>query len=148
MKVIRLLFCTIFTFSLFNTAPTLPHQVQAKTNAVSALTLPPGFVDEPYVPGLLSPRTFAWTPDGRLLIVERGDATSINSNLASIRIFQNGALLPERAYTRLVCGGGERGFLGLAVDRQFATNGFLYIYYSALANSPISEPCGFNTYTA
>jgi len=148
MRLVRLLFCAVLTFTLSSTIPTFPPQVQAETSAVSAIPLPTGFVDEPFVTGLLSPRTFAWTPDGRLLIVERGSASSIDSNLASIRIFQNGTMLTNRAYTREVCGGGERGFLGLAVDSNFAINGFLYIYYSALSTEGIDKPCDFGTYAA
>src|SRR5262245_8521647 len=63
------------------------------------LTLPPGFVDEPLVSGLLTPRAFAFTPDGRILITETGSDTSQDINYASIRVFKNGALLPKRAIT-------------------------------------------------
>ena len=120
MRLVRLLFCLVLTLTLSNIDPTSPSQVEARISGVSAISLPAGFVDEPYVSGLLSPRTFAWTPDGRMLIVERGSASSIDSNLASIRVVQNGVMLPPaRLHTRETCGGGERGFLGLVADPQF-----------------------------
>jgi glucose/arabinose dehydrogenase len=129
--------CVVFVAS--TPVPTL-QPVRANTGA----TVPPGFVDEPYVSGLLSPRTHTWTPDGRMLIVERGSANSNDANFASIRVVKNGTLLSQRAYTRYVCGDGERGFLGLAVDPNFEQNGFLYMYYSAYG--PDDTLCKYNTF--
>jgi glucose/arabinose dehydrogenase len=110
-----------------------------------SLSLPPGFVDELVVGGLDSPRAFAFTPDGRMLIAERGSATSMDINLASIRVFKNGAMLPARAVTLNVCGDGERGFLGLAVDPNFNSNGYIYVYYTRMAASP--PRCAYQTYS-
>jgi glucose/arabinose dehydrogenase len=109
------------------------------------LVLPPGFVDETIVSGLLSPRAFAFTPDGRILIAERGSETSADINFASIRVFKNGALLTARAITFNVCGDGERGFLGMALDPNFGTNGYLYVYYTRQATS--GAACAYNTYS-
>ena len=67
------------------------------SNSVSAAILPAGFVDEVVYSGLLAPRAFTFTPDGRVLAVERGSASSTDPNVASIRVFKNGALLPIRA---------------------------------------------------
>ena len=102
-------------------------------SAAGGLTLPAGFVDEVVIPGLLSPRDFVFTPDGRILIAERGSASSSDINVASIRVFKNGALLPTRAVTLDVCGDGERGLLGLALDPNFSSNGYLYVYYTRQA---------------
>lgn len=45
---------------------------------------------------------------------------------------QNGALLPTPALdlTARVCTELERGLLGVAVDPAFATNGFIYVFYT------------------
>jgi hypothetical protein len=49
-----------------------------------SLTLPSGFVDETVVSGLLTPRAFAFTPDGRILIAETGsDTNRTSTSLAS-----------------------------------------------------------------
>ena len=112
--------------------------------APAAIQLPAGFVNEPVVSGLLAPRAFDWTPDGRMLILERGSATSEDINFASVRVFKNGLLLPARALTLNVCGDGERGALGLAIDPGFATNGYIYIYYTR--QSGVSSSCGYQTY--
>jgi glucose/arabinose dehydrogenase len=105
-----------------------------------SLSLPPGFVDETVVAGLLTPRAFVFTPDGRILIAETGSDTSQDINFASIRVFKNGALLSKRAITFDVCGDGERGLLGLELDPSFSTNGYIYVYYTHQA--PTSPACG------
>ncbi|HMN61251.1 MAG TPA: PQQ-dependent sugar dehydrogenase, partial [Anaerolinea sp.] len=119
---------------------------RATVQGASSLTLPPGFIDETVVTGLLSPRAFVFTPDGRILIAERGSAASADINFASVRVFKNGALLPDRAVTLDVCGDGERGFLGLALDPNFAANGYVYVYYTRQGPSPAI--CTYGTYTA
>jgi glucose/arabinose dehydrogenase len=106
------------------------------------LTLPPGFVDETIVDGLLTPRAFVFAPDGRILIAETGSASSQDINFASIRIFKAGALLPQRAITFEVCGDGERGLLGIELDPSFNTNGYVYVYYTRQAAS--GPACAYN----
>lgn len=134
--ILLLLLASVLPFGLAEPPP--PVQ------GVGPLTLPAGFVDELTVGGLLGPRAFVFTPDGRILIAERGSAASSDINVASIRVFKNGSLLPTRAITFGVCGDGERGFLGMALDPSFATNGYLYVYYTA--KGPNSPVCGYNTY--
>ncbi len=116
------------------------------SNPVSAANLPAGFIDEVVYGGLLAPRAFTFLPDGRVLAVERGGAAApIDANLASIRVFKNGVLLPTRAYTVNTCGDTERGLLGITADPNFANNGYLYIYYTRRATSgPI---CDHSTFT-
>src|SRR6185436_13825700 len=82
------LMCVVFSF-------TDNHSV----SAAGRLTLPVGFVHDAAYMGLLAPRAFAFTPDGRVLALERGNASSNDLNFASIRVFKNGALLPTRAYS-------------------------------------------------
>ncbi len=117
----------------------------AETQAQSGPTLPPGFTDELVVPGLLAPRAFTFLPDGRMLILERGNAASNDQNLASIRVFKNGTLLATRAYSVNTCGDSERGLLGIAVDPAFTNNGYIYIYYTR--QSTVGAACGYNTFT-
>src|SRR5262245_20016776 len=108
-------------------APISPRSV---ARGAGSLTLPPGFVDETVVSGLLTPRALAVTPDGRILIAETGSNASQDINFASIRVFKAGVLLPKRAITFNVCGDGERGLLGLELDPNFANNGYVYVYYT------------------
>ena len=100
--------------------------------STDVVTLPSGFITEPYVTGLRAPRAFTWTPDGRMLILERGSADSADINFASVRVFKNGVLLPDRALTLKVCGDGERGALGIAVDPNFVNNQYhLHLLHAA-----------------
>ena len=139
-KLRRFFLLLIFSLIL---AGGLPPRQQA--SAAGGLTLPSGFVDEVVIPGLLSPRDFVFTPDGRILIAERGSASSSDINVASIRVFKNGALLPTRAVSLDVCGDGERGLLGLALDPNFSSNGYLYVYYTRQAQS--GQNCAYQTYS-
>ncbi len=88
----------------------------------SALTTPPGFTDT-LVSSVASPTALAFTPDGRLLV-----ATAPGR----LRVYQNGALLanPALDISGKVCTNGARGLLGVAVDPDFATNHYIYLFYT------------------
>ena len=63
----------------------------------------------------------ALAPDGRVFIAEQGGA---------IRVVKAGVLLPTPFVTLTVDSAGERGAIGVAIDPQFDTNGFVYIHYT------------------
>jgi glucose/arabinose dehydrogenase len=85
-------------------------------------TVPTGFTDETLVTGLSSPTAMAFAPDGRLFICQQG---------GQLRVLKNGALLSTPFLTVTVNSSGERGLLGIAFDPNFATNNFIYVYYTA-----------------
>ncbi len=87
-----------------------------------AATLPAGFEETQIVSGLASPTAMAFAPDERLFICLQG---------GQLRVVKNGALLPTPFLTLTVNASGERGLLGVAFDPDFATNGFVYVYYTA-----------------
>lgn len=84
--------------------------------------LPGDFTDE-LVLTLGAPTALAFTPDGRLLVTTQG---------GQVRVYQNGALLatPAVNLNSRLCTNSERGLLGVEVDPQFATNHFVYFYYT------------------
>ena len=94
----------------------------------TAATLPPGFV-EAQVGGNLSgsPTAMAFAPDGRLFVCQQG---------GQLRVIKNGSLLSTPFVSLTVDSSGERGLLGIAFDPNFATNHYLYVYYT-VATSPI-----------
>ncbi len=112
----------------------------------AALALPADFVDEAVVGNLSATYAWTYTPDGRILFLERGSATTLDINVASIRVYKNGALLDQRAAVFDVCGDGERGALGITVDPNFASNGFVYLYYSR--QGPSSPVCAYGSFGA
>jgi glucose/arabinose dehydrogenase len=84
--------------------------------------VPAGFSDT-LVTGVGSPTALAFTPDGRLLITTQG---------GTLRVW-NGSLLATPALTfptSSICTSSERGLLGIALDPDFATNRWIYLFYT------------------
>jgi hypothetical protein len=97
----------------------------ANVAPVSSGALPSGFVREQLVAGLEEPTALEFLPDGRLLIAQRGGVIRVRS--------ASGALLPAPLVSLPTdVAGGERGLVALAADPGFATNGYLYAYYTTL----------------
>ena len=92
-----------------------------------AATLPTGFAETRVATGLSNPTAMALAPDGRIFVTQQGGA---------LRVVKNGALLAQPFLTVSVDSNGERGLLGIAFDPNFATNNFVYVYYTTSA-SPI-----------
>lgn len=85
-----------------------------------AANLPPGFVEVPLATGL-DPTAMAQAPDGRIFITEKYGA---------VRIVENGVLLPDPFLLLNVDNYNERGLSGIALDPDFAQNGYVYLYYT------------------
>jgi glucose/arabinose dehydrogenase/PKD repeat protein len=98
----------------------------AAAPAPALAAVPTGFSDT-FVASVPSPTALAFTPDGRMLIT---------SQLGALRVYKNGALLTQPALSlgTSVCTNSERGLLGVAVDPSFATNGYVYIFYTYAPN--------------
>lgn len=98
-------------------SPALP----ASAKLLSA-SVPPSFQDT-VITQLTGPTALAFAPDGRLLITAK---------TGSLRVFQNGALVPTAAIDigAKVCSDSERGLLGVAVDPAFADTRFVYLFYT------------------
>jgi glucose/arabinose dehydrogenase len=91
-------------------------------NPASAAVTPPDFTDT-RVTSVDSPTALAFTPDGRLLVT---------SEPGRLRVYKDGALLanPALDISGKVCTNGARGLLGIAVDPNFATNNYIYLFYT------------------
>jgi glucose/arabinose dehydrogenase len=87
-----------------------------------AANVPAQFTDA-LVTNISSPTALAFTPDGRLLITQQ---------TGQLRVFQNGTLLGASALDLSgdICKNSERGLLGVAIDPAFASNHFIYLYYT------------------
>jgi glucose/arabinose dehydrogenase len=88
-----------------------------------ALELPGGFSTVEQVSGLDGPIGLAYAPDGRLFIAEKAGRVRV--------VAADGRLQPDPVIdiSDHVNSYWDRGLLGLAVDADFATNGFLYLLY-------------------
>ena len=81
----------------------------------------PTFQELTYASGLSTPTAMAFAPDGRLFVAEQS---------GKLRVIKNGTLLSASFLTVPVLTDGERGLLGVAFDPNFATNRFVYVYYT------------------
>jgi glucose/arabinose dehydrogenase len=82
-----------------------------------------GFQDS-LITSIGSPTALAFTPDGRILVTTKG---------GSLYVVRNGQLLPGPALgipPSQICTESERGLLGVAVDPGYATNHFIYVFYT------------------
>ena len=71
---------------------------------------------------LAFPSNMAFAPDGRLFFAEK--------DTGNIRVIEDGELLPQPLAHIDVLSSSEQGLLGLAVDPAFATDPWVYVYYS------------------
>jgi len=95
----------------------------ARVTFGGSINYPAGFSRTVYVNQLNRQLTaMAWSPDGRLFICEQR---------GSLRIVKNGTLLSTPFLTVNTSEDGERGLLGVAFHPQFASNGWVYVYYTS-----------------
>src|SRR5215210_3568689 len=90
--------------------------------AAQAATLPAGFAETRLASGLDRPTAMTLAPDGRIFVCEEK---------GRLRIIKDGVLLPKPFVTVKVFAHGERGLLGVVLDPDFESNGYVYVYYTA-----------------
>ena len=84
--------------------------------------LPSGFSETQIATGLFNPTAMALAPDGRIFVCEQS---------GSLRVIKNGTLLSTSFVDLEVSSSGEAGLLGVALDPNFTSNQYLYVYYTA-----------------
>ena len=83
--------------------------------------LPDGFTDS-VVANVAAPTALTWTPDGRMVITSKPGRVIVRH--------EDGTRTVALDISPRVCDDLERGLVGVAVDPAFATNRFLYLYYT------------------
>jgi glucose/arabinose dehydrogenase len=83
---------------------------------------PSGFSRSLYVSGFNGPSTMTWAPDGRLFVTEE---------TGRLWLVNNGIRQASPYLQLTVDSEGDRGLLGVAFDPDFASNHYLYVYYTA-----------------
>lgn len=101
-------------------------------SAARPVAVPEGFQNELWIGGLVEPTVVAFLPDGRLLAAERGGRIWVAAAGASSL-----AATPLLTITNVDVIGGERGLTGLTVHPLFATNPYIYVFYTAA--SPLRD---------
>lgn len=128
---IALLWATsIILASHISTQPT-SVQVQAQ----SANPPPANFSDE-LVTTVSQPTGLAWLPDGTMLITQQSGKLVLRSGTTNTTILDLGTQ---------VCTNSERGLLSVAVDPAYASNHFIYVYYTFNKYNQASNQCNKGT---
>ena len=92
-----------------------------ETVASDAQVFPPDFARVLVTNGLANPTAMAFAPDGRIFVAEQA---------GKLRVIKNNTLLPTAFVQLSVNSSGERGLIGIALDPDFSTNNYLYLYYT------------------
>jgi glucose/arabinose dehydrogenase len=128
---------TAVVFAALLTATLLP------LDPVAAATVPSGFSDALVASGLTWPTALAVANDGRVFATEQSGA---------LKVIKNGALLPTPFVKLTVKGQGgaanEAGLLGITLDPNFASNKFLYVYYTVPTSGNIQDHNRVSRFTA
>lgn len=92
---------------------------------LSAQTFPPNFsrVVVNSTAQIQNPTAMAFTPDGRLFVCQQNGV---------VRVIKNDELLTTPFIDLDVSSTGERGLIGIAIDPDFSTNNYLYLYYTVV----------------
>jgi glucose/arabinose dehydrogenase len=88
-----------------------------------------GFTKSKVVGGLSVPTAMEFAPDGRLFVSEKS---------GTLRVITSGVLLPTPFVdlSTTTDSAGERGFLGIAFDPNFASNHYVYLYHTVKGSPP------------
>ncbi len=109
--------------------------VRSVVPAANAINLPSGFVDEVIVNGIDSPAGFKFAPDGRIFFSERVNGALRTATYASGTDTWNVEPLDYATFDIPNDGSGtpdahrSSGLRDFAFDPDFATNGFVYVFY-------------------
>ena len=110
--------------------------------SVFAATVPSGFTDALVASGLTWPTALAVANDGRVFVTEQR---------GTVRVIKNGTLL-STPFVKLTVksqgGSNEEGLLGITLDPSFATNNFLYVYYTVPASGNVTSHNRVSRFTA
>ncbi len=83
--------------------------------------VPAGFAKTQLAHGLKNPTVFTFAPNGDIYIGEQS---------GTILLYHNGAVQPTPVGTLNTDGSAEKGLLGMALDPNFAGNGYIYVSYT------------------
>jgi glucose/arabinose dehydrogenase len=125
MRLHRLVRLALFVLLALGPAWASPAPVASAAREASDQTVvnqaAPSLNVESVVRDLATIWAIDFAPDGRIFLTERS---------GRIRTVRDGVLDPEPWMSIDVVESGESGLMGLALDKEFATNGFVYVAYT------------------
>lgn len=95
------------------------------TTFAQAQSVPPGFT-RTTLPSVSSATCMTVLPDGRYLIANQ---------TGQVRVWKNGTVLATPAHTIPVVTSSEAGLIGMTIDPDFASNGYVYIHATVQAGT-------------
>ncbi len=101
----------------------------------TSLALPPGFAVTRIAAGLTRPVDMAFTPNGDILVAEKGTGADETAT-AHVRLIRGGALQATPVLALSVNAYWDSGLQSIALDPDFATNGYFYLWYNTGADAP------------
>jgi glucose/arabinose dehydrogenase len=119
-------------YTTINPAKVFPYYLVFKTQEVAGFSISAArvragssatFNNVLVAGGIPNPTAMAFAPDGRLFVSQQTGQLRV--------ITSAGTLLPDPFVTLTVNSSGERGLLGVAFDPNFASNHWVYVYYTA-----------------
>ncbi len=111
----------VIAISTLDNSPVRRQAQDIADDAEVMAALPNDFA-ETQITGLSNATAIAVHPDGRVFVCQQ---------TGELRVIKNGVVLPTPFMTLTVNSVGERGLLGVAFDPDYATNRFVYVYYTA-----------------
>lgn len=91
------------------------------TDKTYAQSYPADFAQVLVANGISSPTVMAFAPDNRIFVAQQAGI---------LRVIKNNTLLATPFISLTVSSSGERGLIGIALDPDFATNNYIYLYYT------------------
>jgi glucose/arabinose dehydrogenase len=108
------LFVSVFRITIYLLALSI-------SNRAAGQSFPEGFTSVQVVTGILKPTAIAFVPDGRIFVTQQDGA---------VRIIKDGVLLTTPLVKLRVNVRGEGGLVGIAIDPNFSTTKYIYLYYT------------------
>ncbi len=109
-------------------ARTAPRpRIEALEDRIVMATLPANFAETVVASGLSSTTAIEFSPDGKLFVAEQAGTMEVwqNGTRQQANFFRDVPLSTDTV--------SERGLLGIAFDPGYATNRYVYVYYTTTA---------------
>src|SRR5688572_11429394 len=92
--------------------------------------VPDGFTESLVVSGVSNPTAMGFAPDGRLFVSQQD---------GNLRVVKDGQLLSKPFVKVAAQHVGERGLFGIAFDPSFASNKYVYVFYTRADSSGVAR---------
>jgi glucose/arabinose dehydrogenase len=121
----------ILSISLATAVSTAVSTATADPEGGAIIELPPGFVHQPIASGVANPNSFAFLPDGRVLVTEQKQTAPNDGKGFVYLVVGSGVTPPVLVIEGVETNGPELGLQGIAVDPAWPTRPYVYVHFTA-----------------